>query len=85
MSEYVPASAAVVGDVVSWWHHTGCFGIVPVYGRVLRVHPKSLTIRSEQGDVRRKALTFFERGVIYGEEVRVIRWQGDPAADSAIS
>lgn len=63
------ASQAQPGDIVSWWHDTGCFGQAVCYGRVVRVGSATVTFDSEFGHraVRRR-FDFFTRGVIEGPE-----------------
>jgi len=42
-----------VGNVVRRWHDSGCYGNVPVFGEVVRVNRKTVTVRWESSEVWR--------------------------------
>ena len=42
-----------VGDVVNRWHDSGCMGMTMVFGEVIRVNRKTITVRWERNRVWR--------------------------------
>lgn len=49
------------GDVIYYWHDTGCFGHKPYYAVVEAVTPKRLRVMGERGERGIKKPDFFDK------------------------
>ncbi len=49
-----------VGDVLAYWHDTGCFGAALCYARIVKIGPKMIRVRGEMGEESWKYLAFFD-------------------------
>jgi hypothetical protein len=54
---------AKAGDVVTYWHDSGCFGAQACFAKVVRVNRKTLTVETEGGRVVRREPAFFNRAL----------------------
>jgi len=51
------------GDVLQYWHDTGCFGGALCYARIVKVGKKMVRVRGEMGEESWKRPQFFDRKV----------------------
>ncbi len=43
----------LIGQIVNTWHDTGAFGSQMVFGEIIRVNKKTITVKWESGLVKR--------------------------------
>jgi hypothetical protein len=57
----IDVNALKAGDVLTFWHDSGCFGAQACFAKVVRVNPVTVTVETESGRVVRREPSFFNR------------------------